>query len=165
MLIIILFVIFVYIEEDNVNSYLIQHDQQSHSLEQPQFTRSRSSSALASSSRATPPVASHYERSNTYPPRRSSRQHENHVEYEDSKPIAPDLLSRSYSFDMFTMASDEGLVHQHSSTSDNFQKKSKEEAISQSTGKHLCPDCGRRFEKRSHFKVEKPFTPFAWLLV
>lgn len=53
------------------------------------------------------------------------------------------------------MTSERGLVHQRSSQQDDFRQISKEEAISNSTGRHACPDCGRRFEKLSHYKVSQ----------
>jgi hypothetical protein len=122
-------------------------------MEQAPFMRSRS--ALAGSSRATSSAATPYERSNTYPPQGTSRQRSNYADYEDyadSQTVSAYTPSSSHSFDVF-MNSEEGLVHQRSSARDDFQQMTREEAISQSTGKHVCSNCGRRFEKRSHLKV------------
>lgn len=57
----------------------------------------------------------------------------------------------SHAYHVF-VTSDQGLVHQRSSDRDDFRQVLKEEAISMSTGKHACPECGRRFEKLSHYK-------------
>lgn len=59
----------------------------------------------------------------------------------------------SHSYDVFVSTEAEGLIHKHSSDRDNFHHIPREEAILTSTGKHMCPDCGRRFEKLSTLKV------------
>ncbi|KAF8532559.1 hypothetical protein JB92DRAFT_2841145 [Gautieria morchelliformis] len=104
---------------------------------------SRSRSAHPGPSRATSPSTTLDEGSRAYdvPQRRS-------YEYTSKRVMRQE--ESSHSFDLF-IASDQGLVHQRSSKRDNFTV-SKEEAISLSTGKHVCPECGRRFEKRSHLK-------------
>lgn len=63
----------------------------------------------------------------------------------------------SHAYHVF-VTSEQGLVHQRSSDRDDFRQVLKDEAISMSTGKHACPECGRRFEKLSHYKVHILFS-------
>lgn len=58
----------------------------------------------------------------------------------------------SHSYDVFVSTEADGLIHKHSSDRDDFHHIPREEAILASTGKHMCPDCGRRFEKLSTLK-------------
>lgn len=59
----------------------------------------------------------------------------------------------AHSYDVFVSSSSDGLVHKRSSHKDDFHHVPKEDAIATSTGKHVCPECGRRFEKLSTLKV------------
>ncbi|KIJ54666.1 hypothetical protein M422DRAFT_24572 [Sphaerobolus stellatus SS14] len=60
--------------------------------------------------------------------------------------------SGTYSYDVFVSNPSAGLVHKRSSTIDDFSHVPKEDAIASSTGKHICAECGRRFEKLSTLK-------------
>lgn len=135
----------------SITLYLIvfQSHQLSYSVEQPPLMRFR---PVQVGSSEAPPPPTLYSNSSSYPPheRRS-------YEHTDLKEVQP-RASSSHSFDVF-VASGEGLVHQRSSNTNNF-KMSKEESISLSTGRHVCPNCGRRFEKISHFKVRVPIFVF-----
>jgi hypothetical protein len=59
----------------------------------------------------------------------------------------------AHSYDVFVSSSSDGLVHKRSSNRDDFHHVPKEDAIAGSTGRHVCPECGRRFEKLSTLKV------------
>jgi len=59
----------------------------------------------------------------------------------------------SHSYDVFVSNPGTGLIHKRSSTIDDFSHVPKEDAIASSTGKHMCDECGRRFEKLSTLKV------------
>ena len=64
-----------------------------------------------------------------------------------------------HSYDLFQVVpSGQGLVHKRTSRRDDFHQVTKEDAISSSTGRHVCPTCGRRFEKLSTLKVDYPFS-------
>jgi hypothetical protein len=127
-----------------VYSSLLQ-SRQAHPIDHSPPSRSRP--AHPDPSRAIPPSTTFYEGSRAYVSRTRSS------EYTNKREMRPE--GSSHSFDLF-IASDQGLVHQRSSKRDDLSKVSKEESISLSTGKHLCPECGRRFEKRSHLKVKVP---------
>lgn len=118
----------------------LQSEQQPHPAVQLPPIRSRSASAIPSSVATASCL-----------PRGSRRTHPQ-SEIPRTQPQRPELRSSSHSFDVF-VASGQGLVHQRTSTKDDFRQSSKEDAISASTGKFICPHCGRRFEKSSHFKA------------
>ncbi|KAF8532521.1 hypothetical protein JB92DRAFT_597993 [Gautieria morchelliformis] len=58
----------------------------------------------------------------------------------------------AHSYDVFVSTSSDGLIHKRSSHKDDFHHVPKEDAIASSTGRHLCNECGRRFEKLSTLK-------------
>ena len=61
--------------------------------------------------------------------------------------------AHAHSYDIFVSSSSDGLIHKRSSDRDDFHHVPKEDAIASSTGRHVCGECGRRFEKLSTLKV------------
>jgi hypothetical protein len=70
--------------------------------------------------------------------------------------------SASYSYDLFNVTPDAGLVHQRSSEQDDLddsRSRPRTSTSSDTLRKYVCPECGKRFAKPSTLKVssESPF--------
>ncbi|KAF8585196.1 hypothetical protein K439DRAFT_1616145 [Ramaria rubella] len=63
---------------------------------------------------------------------------------------------RSHSYDVFVITAEQRLDHRRSSIKDDHHDVMKEVAISTSSGKYVCVECGRRFQKNSTLKVGLP---------
>lgn len=99
------------------------------------------SPADTTSSRSTEPPRSSYTRSN--PSASSSRGSSNQ-------------RSASYSYDLFNVTPDAGLVHQRSSEQDDLDDSRARPRTSSSSDtfrRYVCPECGKRFAKPSTLKV------------
>lgn len=65
----------------------------------------------------------------------------------------------THSYDVFLLTSQQELSHKRSSAQDDHYEVTKEIAISSSSGKYSCRECGRRFQKNSTLKVATAFSP------
>jgi len=93
----------------------------------------------------------HYQRHATHPPYSRGTTPSNSHHYRHTSSTEPSTATHSY--DVFVSnPTAGGLIHKRSSTVDDFNQVPKEDAIASSTGKHICHDCGRRFEKLSTLK-------------
>lgn len=66
----------------------------------------------------------------------------------------------THSYDVFLLTSEQELSHKRSSRRDDHYDVTKELAISSSSGKYSCTECGRRFQKNSTLKVGSLFTSY-----
>ncbi|KAF8590923.1 hypothetical protein K439DRAFT_1565630 [Ramaria rubella] len=117
-------------------------------LQLPPIHSPRSSNAAIQSTYPSysPPAPANYYSSSTRPTRPPS-QAAIRQEFPSQRNSSP-----AHSYDVFVSTSSDGLIHKRSSNKDDFHHVPKEDAIASSTGKHVCPECGRRFEKLSTLK-------------